>query len=112
MKTDIWMPLYIGDYLADTIDLTNAEHGAYLKSLMMYWRKGESLTPKELRAVCGRDVDRVSRFFIMDDRRWHHKRVDQELEIAHKRKVAAEERSRKGVEARRKSGLLPPHAVK
>jgi uncharacterized protein YdaU (DUF1376 family) len=102
------MPLYIGDYLADTIDLTNAEHGAYLKSLMMYWRKGESLTPNELRAVCGKEIDRVSRFFIMDDGRWHHKRVDEELDLAHKRKLSLAEKALKSVLARRKSGLLPP----
>lgn len=107
MKTDIWMPLYIGDYLADTMDLTNAEHGAYLRSLMMYWRKGESLTPKELRIICGKEVDRISRFYIMDCGRWHHKRVDIELEAAHKRKAAAEEKAKKSIEARRKLGLLP-----
>lgn len=48
-KTPVWMPLYIGDYLGDTIGLSNSEHGAYLLSMMAYWRKGESLTPPELK---------------------------------------------------------------
>ena len=40
MKTDIWMPLYIGDYFAGTQHLSCEESGAYLHLLMFSWMNG------------------------------------------------------------------------
>ena len=75
----IWIPIYIGDYFADTVGLTNAEHGAYLLCIMAYWRKGESLNTKEMRAIAGKEFERIADFFSVVDGRHYHKRIDEEL---------------------------------
>jgi uncharacterized protein YdaU (DUF1376 family) len=82
------MPLYIGDYLADTMRLTTEEHGAYLLLLMEYWRQGP--LPNDDKALSGivkmdrkrweKELAPVLRsFFILgEDGLLHQKRTDAE----------------------------------
>lgn len=87
-KPDTWMPLVIGDYLKDTQRLTTEQHGAYLLLIMSYWTEGPPLDDdEELAAITGLDArswkkhrPKLERFFRIEDGRWRHKRVDEELE--------------------------------
>ena len=82
----MWMPLFIGDYIADTRRLTLEQHGAYLMLIMDYWRNGP---PPDDDATLARilsiDVthwkrirNAVSPFFQIDGGLWRHRRIDEE----------------------------------
>lgn len=83
MSAPAWMPLYIGDYLADTQHLTTTEHGAYLLLIMHYWEHGG--LPKDeklLRNITKLSVHKfqvvgpiVLKFF---DQNLCHARIDKE----------------------------------
>jgi uncharacterized protein YdaU (DUF1376 family) len=93
-----WMPLYWGDYYADTGHLRTVEHGAYLLLIGHYWCNG-SLPDDD------RKLARITKMRIEDWKRirptvgaffgngWRHARIEAELgrlaEITNKRKQAA-----------------------
>jgi uncharacterized protein YdaU (DUF1376 family) len=95
-KTDIWMPVFIGDYLADTMHLTTEQHGAYLLLLFHLWRRG---SPRDDDAVLAKisglgdhawKLHRpvLAEFFRIHDGLWQHGRVEKE-----KARVAATKQS-------------------
>lgn len=79
-----WMPLYVGDYLADTGHLSTVQHGAYLLLILHYWAKGElpdddlqlanivHLSPDEWH-----EHKPVLQAFFFDG--WKHRRLEAEL---------------------------------
>lgn len=101
-KVDIWMPIYIGDYLSDTTELTGPEHGAYLLLLMHYWsKKGEIGSDIErLARVCRSDVETCSfilgYYFTLENGNYRNKRADEEMQIAENRRIASSENGKKG----------------
>lgn len=60
-KINIWMPLYVGDYLSDTAHLQTPQHGAYLLLLMHQWHTGKGL-PDDLDAII--QIAKVRSFFV------------------------------------------------
>jgi uncharacterized protein YdaU (DUF1376 family) len=100
-----WMPLYIGDYLADTTHLNQGQHGAYLLFIMHYWRTGGIPLDKEQCYCIAHAMDEHTRcnadavlkqFFRIQGARYVHKRIDKELHDAtesyEKRVSAAKQR--------------------
>lgn len=89
------MPLWVSDFLGDTLDLDASEVGAYMLLLMAQWqRAGESLPNDEKKlqriARCGRSWPKiwgnVSRFFTEDEQGVYSKRLRLESQnVASKR---------------------------
>jgi uncharacterized protein YdaU (DUF1376 family) len=97
-KKDLWMPIYIGDYLADTGHLTTTQHGAYLLLIMHYWRKRElPADDKQLAAIAKLplriwlDSKETIQAFFHDG--WKHERIEEELQ---KRQAVSNKRAEAG----------------
>lgn len=108
-KTDAWMPLWIGAYLADTMHLSRDEHGGYLLLLMAYWRNRGPLPDddRRLAAICRATPaewkslrESLSEFFDIDGGTWTHGRCERELIDASARRSKASEKASSGGETR------------
>src|ERR1700722_742464 len=80
------MPVYIGDYLADTMHLSTEQHGAYLLLLFHLWRRGTLQDDDAVLAqITGlaRSAWSTTRlvlveFFQIQDGLWHQSRLERE----------------------------------
>ncbi len=109
-KADVWMPLFVGDYLADTGHLSTVEHGAYLLLLMTAWLKGGALPDdsERLRRITRMERDDwlhaepvLREFFVLaDDGTLHNARVDAELVRANRNIAQKSEAGKKSAAKR------------
>lgn len=125
-----WMPLYVGDYLADTSHLTIEQSGCYLHLLMSQWRVG--YVPDDdakLAAICRvtrayfvRHIGPAVRpFFSSDGERLTQGRLERERKKTETKSLAASENAKKmhdkkaninnlaSAEAHADALLLQPH---
>lgn len=102
------MPLFIGDYLADTSRLTTEQHGAYLLLLMDYWRNGPPPDDNGTLAQITRlSFDawsnaraKLEQFFTIENGVWRQKRVDEEMASAAVNKGKASAKAKAAADAR------------
>lgn len=109
-KVEAWMPLWIGDLLAETMGLTRELIGGYMLLLFAYWRNKGPLPDDDeaFAAIVRASLDewrdrlrpRLVPFFMLQASAWHHARTDQELAKAGRNKEVAVEKARKAAEAR------------
>ena len=102
-KTDIWMPIFIGDYLKDTRHLTTEEHGAYYLILLELWNKEGFLPIDTIHRIALKPRDKfaeiwknISGFFTEKDGIISQKRLLKELKLSKKKRKACKNNGLKG----------------
>ena len=114
-KQDVWMPLYIGDYLRDTMGLSTREHGIYLLLILHYWVE-KQLTDdmEELMYITKIEEQHrpllekiLKKYFTHETDRFLYKRIDEELRRAKNISNRNRENGRKGGRPKKHTGKNP-----
>jgi uncharacterized protein YdaU (DUF1376 family) len=104
-STDIWMPLYIGDYLSATQHLSTEQNGAYLLLLMSAWKFGGELPDddEQLSSIAKLPLERwiktrqvLCRFFEIKAGVWTQGRLTAEIDKAIARKAVSSTNGKQG----------------
>jgi len=107
-KVDLWMPIYIGDYLSATSRLSTEQHGAYLLLIMDYWKNGALPNDDQVLAqitrmtppAWGNARSILQAFFSIKNNLWIHARVEKEILKARDNREKTSARASKAATAR------------
>lgn len=114
-KVNVWMPLYVQDFLTGTMDMSYEEKGVYIHILCAYWdRKGPLGDEKNLREFTQlsqhrwkRVREKVLKKFSLENGVYHHERLDREIAQAlEKREKCAKGGRRKAEKLQAEKPLL------
>jgi uncharacterized protein YdaU (DUF1376 family) len=104
VANNIWFPFYMGDYLAKTSHLSQAEHGAYLCLLLYYYSNKRPISHNRRYSICRAFAEQeqaacdsvLAEYFTLEGDVWINDRVEEELlksqDISEKRAKAAQSR--------------------
>ncbi|MDB6027540.1 MAG: hypothetical protein JWM68_3763 [Verrucomicrobiales bacterium] len=108
--TSVWMPLYIGDYLRDTMHLRREEHGSYLLLIMAYWNNQGPLSDDDeyLSGIARVELPewtqtvrkRLAPFFVTEAGLWTHNRIEVEIARAKGTQTARKAAAKAGNDAK------------
>jgi uncharacterized protein YdaU (DUF1376 family) len=95
------MPLYVRDYIADTVHLSTLEHGAYFMLIMHYWLHGGLPSDEAKLARIARlsfeQWNEVRPTLIeLFNPEWRHKRIESELATTREKYERRAEAGRRG----------------
>jgi uncharacterized protein YdaU (DUF1376 family) len=119
-RPENFMPLWIADYLADTMHLTARQHGAYLLLLMYSWKQDRPLPKADaaLRAIARvsedewqQDKDTILAFFYEGQDGLRQKRLEEERAEATQRFLALKAKSQLGHEAKARKRMTQAEDV-
>jgi len=112
-KPDIWMPWYIGDYMADTAHLSNAEHGSYMLMLAHAWMNN-GILPLDDSRLCRLarmapeeweySRETIMEFWTANERGYVQNRLSKELAKAKTQQEHSSKAGKKAADARWHSG--------
>ena len=117
LKTDIWMPVFIGDHLAETLHLNATQHRGYFLLLMIAWKAGGVLPDDDegLAAIARmspaeweQNRAKLAAFFIVADGEWRHEALTEEYERAADNKQKRIEAGSKGGAKRQQNDTPSP----
>ena len=116
-KTDIWMPVFIGDHLAETLHLNAVQHRGYFLLLMIAWKAGGVL-PDDDEGLAGiarmsaaewqQNRSKLAAFFTVADGAWRHEALIEEYERALDNKQKRSEAGSKGGAKRQQNDTPSP----